>query len=361
MKKLPLLLCALCLWACDPKNPLGPNKDNPTEHKLAACAFQVGVQDCERGFSRDSSYVFEGEYRDGSFYFGIDRSDEMVLNVTPDNRIVLKVSSEEAGFEGVNAASSSRCINIVPDGTGHTAYHLERVDEGESTITLWNGEGAGRQEVSFRVTSHEEIPLEGIAFRYDGRVYRFQKQVPTEHLTEGTFQYMFLKKWDGKPEKFDQLPVFELIGPIPLNATPTLLYLSQDFTANVPSKDDPSYGKEVSTYEYNTKLYNDYRWFWEYFLPPLPEGYNEQNWETCPLSLQEKWQYDYLNSMLKVCPSDLRERRIKLWIDSKSAFRTGSFAIYLLSGDCYVEVNTDSNSAALLSSSLFQVALSGRK
>ena len=255
MKKLPLLLCALCLWACDPKNPLGPNKDNPTEHKLTACAFRLGVQDCERGFSRDSSYVFEGEYRDGSFYFGSDKSDEMVLNVTPDNRIVLKVSSEAAGFEGVNAASSSRCINIVPDGTDHTAYHLERVDEGESTITLWNGEGAGRQEVSFRVTSHEEIPLEGIAFRYDGRVYRFQKQVPTEHLTEGTFQYMFLKKWDGKPEKFDQLPVFELIGPIPLNATPTLLYLSQDFTANVPSKDDPSYGKEVSTYEYNTKLY----------------------------------------------------------------------------------------------------------
>jgi hypothetical protein len=359
MKKLPLLLCALCLWACDPKNPLGPNKDNPTEHKLAACAFRLGVQDCERGFSRDSSYVFEGEYRDGSFYFGIDRSDEMVLNVTPDNRIVLKVSSEAAGFEGVNAASSSRCINIVPDGTDHTAYHLERVDEGESTITLWNGEGAGRQEVSFRVTSHEEIPLEGIAFRYDGRVYRFQKQVPTEHLTEGTFQYMFLKKWDGKPEKFDQLPVFELIGPIPLNATPTLLYLSQKFMANIPSSEDKSYGQEVSAYEFNLKLYEDYRWFPEYIRPDLPKEYPYLS--EAPLEIQKNWQQDYLNSMQKVYPSDLRERRIKLWIDGKSALRTGSFAIYLLSEDAHVEEYEESQLAAVVSHTNYQTGISGNR
>lgn len=361
MKKLPFLLCALCLWACDNKNPLGPNKENPTEHKLAACAFQLGVQDCERGFSRDSNYVFEGMYRDGCFYFGSDKSDEMVLNVTTDNKIILKASSEASGFEGVNASSSSRCINIVPDGSDHTTYHLERVDEGESTITLWNGEGAGRQEISFQVTSRKEIPLEGIAFRYDGRVYRFQKKIPTEYLTEGTFQYMFLKKWDGKPEKFDKLPVFELIGPIPLNATPTLLYLKQDFTANIPSKDDSSYGKEVSAHEFNLELYKDYRWFPEYVQPALPDGYNEQNWDTCPLDKQEEWMQQYLNSLLHVNPADLRERRIILWIDGKSTLRTGGFALYLLSDDTHISTDKENNSASLIYHSIYQMAASGNK
>lgn len=361
MKKLPFLLCALCLWACDNKNPLGPNKENPTEHKLAACAFQLGVQDCERGFSRDSNYVFEGVYRDGCFYFGSDKSDEMVLNVTADNKIILKASSEASGFEGVNASSSSRCINIVPDGSDHTTYHLERVDEGESTITLWNGEGAGRQEISFQVTSRKEIPLEGIAFRYDGRVYRFQKKIPTEYLTEGTFQYMFLKKWDGKPEKFDKLPVFELIGPIPLNATPTLLYLSQDFTANVPSKDDPSYGKEVSVDEYNKSLYKEYRWFPEYKQPPFPEGFDEHNWEHCPLNLQKDWQQSYLDSMLKLYPSDLRERRVKLWIDGVSKYSIGGYALYFKSEDAHVVVDEDNKSASVISYTNYQIGISGNK
>ena len=359
MKKLPFLLCALCLWACDNKNPLGPNKENPTEHKLAACAFQLGVQDCERGFSRDSNYVFEGMYRDGCFYFGSDKSDEMVLNVTTDNKIILKASSEASGFEGVNASSSSRCINIVPDGSDHTTYHLERVDEGESTITLWNGEGAGRQEISFQVTSRKEIPLEGIAFRYDGRVYRFQKKIPTEYLTEGTFQYMFLKKWDGKPEKFDKLPVFELIGPIPLNATPTLLYLSQSFAANIPNPDDKSYGQEVSAYEYNLKLYKDFSWFPEYVCPEPPDEYPYL--DEAPLEIQEKWQQEYLNSMHKIYPADLRERRIKLWIDGKSSLRTGSFAIYLLSDDAHVAVFDESQLAAVVSHTTYQIGISGSK
>ena len=355
------LLCAIGLTACDKDRPDGPNKDNPAEHQLASCAFGLDVRDCERGFSPDSSYVFEGVFRDGSFYFGADRRDEMVLNITPDNRIILTASSEAAGFEGVNASSSSRCINIVPDGTDHTTYHLQWVAEGESTITFWNGEGAGRQEISFRATSRKEIPLEGIAFRYDGTVYKFQKQIPTEHLTEGAFQYMLLKKWDGKPEKFEKLPTFELIGPIPLNATPTLLYLTQDFMANVPSKEDPAYGKEVSAYEYNQELYKDYRWFPEYKQPPLPEGYSDQNWEDCPLNLQTEWQQKYLDSMQKLYPADLRERKIKFWIDGVSSLGIGGFALYLMSDDAHVSVNHENQSASVIYHTIFQMGISGNK
>ena len=356
------LLGIFALGACHPKDgPEGPNPNNPTEYALEACAFGLNVQDCERGFSRDSNYIFEGVYRDGKFYFGEEKRDEMVLNITPDNKIILNAVAESDKFRGVNASSSSRCINIVSDGPDHTAYHLEWVAEGESTITLWNGEGAGRQEISFKVTSRKEIPLEGIAFRYDGSIYKFQKVIPTEYVSEGTFQYMLLKAWKNGKENLDYLPTFELVGPIPLNATPTVLYLTQDFTAFIPDPNDRVYGKEVSVYDFNERLYKDYRWFPEYSLPSFPEGYNEQNWETCPLELQSEWQHQYLESMLKLYPSDLRERRIKLWVDKTSERSLGGFALYLLSEDARVVVNEANNSASVIAYTTYQMGISGNR
>ncbi len=353
------LLCAASLAACDKDRPDGPNKDNPAEHPLASCAFSLNARDCERGFSPDSSYVFEGVFRDGSFYFGADKRDAMVLNITPDNQIILTASSEAAGFEGVNASSSSRCINIVPDGTDRTTYHLQWVAEGESTITFWNGEGAGRQEISFQATSKKEIPLEGIAFRYDGSVYKFQKQIPTEYVTEGTFQYMLLKKWDGKPDKFEKLPTFELIGPVPLNATPTLLYLTQKFIANIPSSDDPVYGKEVSAYDYNLRMYRDYRWFPKFIQPTIPEEYPFL--DEAPLSVQIDCQQKYVNNMLKLFPADLRERRIKFWIDGVSSMGAGGFAMYFRSEDTHVSANEENNLASIISHTIYQMGISGNK
>ncbi len=353
-----VFLCIFALIACQKKDgPLGPNRNNPAVQAHDASPFGLTVRDCERGFSRDSSYVFEGVYRDGSFYFGADKRDEMTLNITQDNQVILNAFSESGNFSGVNASSSSRCIDIVPDGTDHTTYHLQWVAEGESTITLWNGEGAKRQEISFKATSRKEIPLEGIAFRYDGSVYTFQKVIPTEHVTEGTFQYMLLKKWDGKPEKFDKLPVFELIGPVPLNATPTLLYLTQDFTANIPSEDDPAYGKEVSAHEYNQRLYKGYRWFPEYVRPGKIDGYEFVS--DAPLAMQEKWQQQYLESMLKVFPADLRERRIKLWIDGVSSLSTGGFGLCLLSDDARVHIDEENQSASVVAYLTYQMGISG--
>ena len=354
------LLGIFALGACHPKDgPEGPNPNNPTEYALEACAFGLNVQDCERGFSRDSNYIFEGVYRDGKFYFGEEKRDEMVLNITPDNKIILNAVAESDKFRGVNASSSSRCINIVSDGPDHTAYHLEWVAEGESTITLWNGEGAGRQEISFKVTSRKEIPLEGIAFRYDGSIYKFQKVIPTEYVSEGTFQYMLLKAWKNGKENLDYLPTFELVGPIPLNATPTVLYLTQDFMANIPSPDDRVYGQAVSAHEYNLRLYKGYRWFPEYFQPEKPEGY--QFVSDAPLEIQKEWQQSYLNSMLKLFPADLRERRIKLWIDKTSELRTGGFALYLLSEDAHVAVNESNNSASVIAHTTYQMGISGNK
>ena len=354
------LLGIFALGACHPKDgPEGPNPNNPTEYALEACAFGLNVQDCERGFSRDSNYVFEGVYRDGKFYFGEEKRDEMVLNITPDNKIILNAVAESDKFRGVNASSSSRCINIVSDGPDHTAYHLEWVAEGESTITLWNGEGAGRQEISFKVTSRKEIPLEGIAFRYDGSIYKFQKVIPTEYVSEGTFQYMLLKAWKNGKENLDYLPTFELVGPIPLNATPTVLHLTQDFTAFIPDPDDRVYGKEVSVYDFNERLYKDYRWFPEYNRPELPEDYPYLG--DAPLEIQREWQQKYLDSMLKLYPADLRERRIKFWIDMSSELSSCGFALYLRSEDAHVAINEASCTASVVSHTSYQMGISGTK
>ena len=47
---------------------------------------------------------------DRLFYFGEEKRDEMVLNITPDNKIILNAVAESDKFRGVNASSSSRVI-----------------------------------------------------------------------------------------------------------------------------------------------------------------------------------------------------------------------------------------------------------
>ncbi|MBQ9660545.1 MAG: hypothetical protein IJV37_04680, partial [Bacteroidales bacterium] len=54
------LLCAVCLPSCNKDNPDGPNRSNPTEFTLKGCDFDITVLDHERGYDRDSAYVFEG-------------------------------------------------------------------------------------------------------------------------------------------------------------------------------------------------------------------------------------------------------------------------------------------------------------
>lgn len=164
-----LLLTALT--ACQKESPDSPNANNPPEVSLPGAGFSITVLDFERGRHPDSAYVFEGVWRDGHFRFGRERLDTMQLNITETNGITLKISSEDLDFRGVNARSSTRSIDIVPDGTARTQYHLERVCEGASAITLWNGEGTSRQEIRFTVTSREDIPAEAIRIRIDGREY----------------------------------------------------------------------------------------------------------------------------------------------------------------------------------------------
>lgn len=210
---------AAAIVSCHKNIPDTTNNSNPTEYSLKGADFDLICLDGEHGFSKDSIYVFEGIWRDGHFWFGREKLDTMQLNITPkDNSITLKVSSEAAGFEGVNASSSSRCINIVPDGNDHTSYHLEWVEEGESRITLWCGEGSAKREISFIATSRKEIPMEGIATRVNGELIMMNYypnggtfSEPLDH--KGRFLYGY-KRLDNEKHVS-----FEIVGPVPLNAT----------------------------------------------------------------------------------------------------------------------------------------------
>ncbi len=211
------LLCAACLMSCNKDDPNAPNKSNPTEFSLKGCDFSITLLDYEKGGATDSSYVFEGVWKEGAFRFGWKKLDEMVPNILPDgrNRLVFNVDSQEPGFEGVNAASTSRCINIVPVGKDHTSYELEWVAEGESTITLWCGEGNSRKEVSFKVTSKKEIPFTGIKVRFhDGEnsTVQIAKCVNRNSIFAEANCKMFNGDWS-------KCSLMEIVGPEPLNAT----------------------------------------------------------------------------------------------------------------------------------------------
>jgi hypothetical protein len=345
-----LLTGVLLIPSCkNPNDPLAPNRDNPLEAVLPAAPFGITLLDHERGHAKDSVYCFEGVWKDDAFRFGLERLDPMVPNILPEgrNRLEFRISSDDAGFRGVNAASSSRCINIVQDGSDHLRYHLEWVAEGESTITFWNGEGSARREIAFKATSWKEIPMEGISFRYDGFLYRFHKWVVSENYHDGQETYGIVRSWNPKREDLDYLPVLEIVGPVPLNATEGVMCLSLGIDETIPSSGndhDMLYGKKVSAEEYNLRFYDGFRWFPTTVKPPYPpEGYIHADHADIPFEVKRKYAEELLACYQRILPSDLRERRVKIWKNTTSSFtsRDLTLTMGIFSPDETIQLNQD--------------------
>lgn len=343
----PLLLLIAACGSRDGAD--APNTANPPEASLRGEPFTLSVLDQERGFCRDSVYVFEGEYRDGHFWFGSEKKDTMQLNITPDNGIVLKVRSDSPDFEGVNAASSSRCINIVPDGRDRCTYHLEWVAEGRSTISLWCGEGPDRQELRFSATSRKEIPMEGIKVRLDGQEYRMRRRTAAEQEHPTLFSDPAIH-FNGTGDRYfpDKMSsgyvTLEIIGPEPLNATPTTTlnmaydcfgiadhYADIRYNARAYSKrlstfvQGDIWNKHYGLYEENKAKYRDFRWFapfiWEegtYYKKNLALPVEDPEYDVPgiyfidggPRGMYREY-HDAGNYTYR--PADLRERRILVW------------------------------------------------
>ena len=269
------------LPACRKQGPDSPNPNNPPEVSLSGAAFRITVLDCERGRHPDSAYVFEG--------------------VSGANGIILKISSEDPAFEGVNACSSTRAVDIVPDGSGHRQYHLERVCEGASAITLWNGDGAARQEIRFTVTSRECIPAEAVRIRIDGREYLMSRRynsagslsayrVGRSPSAWGPELQELVKVFPGRREDdWTDHVELEIAGCVPLNATGPDFTIACDLVGLIdeqahrsslptvnPATGEPAFRwMRISSLYLENLAYNpDFRWFTPMLLTPeLYEAY----------------------------------------------------------------------------------------
>ena len=310
-----LLLGAAGFTSCNKNNPLAPNKNNPAEAALKAAAFEVTLLDHERGYDRDSAYVFEGVWKQDAFHFGYLKLDPMVPNILPDgrNQLEFRISSDAAGFEGVNASSSSRCINIVQDGADHTRYHLEWVAEGESTITFWNGEGASRKEISFQATSKAHIPIETIKFRIDGELYQMV------HTGFGQKEEFNLLKQFPDGANWEDLPTFELV-PNPLNATLAEGEAIYGFlTVALYRVDENGNGSPLMTPD-GKLVDNTIPWYLSYTYHDMKTFWPDFHW----LSTQCLPSENYGGKEIKLNLNDLRERHAKVYTTKMdSPFKKG--------------------------------------
>ena len=274
-----MTILTVLLPACDKMRPDAPNPNNPPELQLTAAGFTVRVLDHEHGHHPDSIYFFEGTWCDGHFRFGREGLDTMQLNIRPDNALVLEVLSDDPAFEGVNAASSARCIDIVADGAGRRTFHLKWVDEGAAVITLWNGEGAARREVRFTATSRREIPLEGIKVRLDGQemvlcteVRRGGRMLVFDPVTENRDYRNYIREFRGYTrEDPDRHVCFEIAGPVPLNANTGTLHTVFDAVGLIDRGAihevlDHVWLKSYGLYDGNMQLNPDFRWFHPFLL-----------------------------------------------------------------------------------------------
>ena len=315
-----LTFCLCCQFlSCGKDRPDAPNPDNPPVLDLPGAAFSLRVLDHEHGYHKDSAYVFEGIWQDGHFRFGRERLDTMQLNIAPDNAIILTVQAGEAAFTGVNAASSARCINIVPDGPGRDRFHLERVAEGSAVITLWNGEGAERREIRFTATSRREIPLEGIRVRIDGReetlctMMPFGGQLSLDSGTQPREYACYYRTFAGfRREDPSRHVSFEIAGPVPLNANTGTLHPVRDdigledhgafYEALPPHRWLKAYG----LYEGNLEMNPGFRWFRPFVIGKVPEG----DWRYPVEDISREY---FRDDAFALNPQDLRERYAWIW------------------------------------------------
>ena len=312
-----LSFAAILFPACNKCRPDGPNRNNPPVADLPSAAFTLRVLDHERGFHPDSAYIFEGVWHDGHFWFGRQKLDTMQLNIAPDNALVLEVSSDDPAFEGVNAASSTRSIDIIPDTRDRRIYHLERIAEGRSEITLWNGDGPSRREIRFTVTSRAEIPLEGIKVRLDGEerilFSGFDYALPSGIPAQIAEYPKVVKEFSGYiREDYTKHVDLDIIGPIPLNANIGVLHLAFDSIGlldhgaiheNVPPH---VWLKTWNLHEENIWHNPDFSWFHSYD----PGFHPDDSWSP---SYYKMPQIYYDDSKYALRPQDLRERYVWVW------------------------------------------------
>lgn len=144
-----------------------PNaENNPPVVSIAGTPFTLSAEET-RG---DTQYVFPWTVSKTGVTDSVkEELDEMT--VTSFNTITFTAKPDGGGdFPGVNVRSSN--VGAVQVSMkGNTQFSLKYIGDGESTITVWNGNEGGNTTVTFNVQARKTIPVEGLLVRIDGKEY----------------------------------------------------------------------------------------------------------------------------------------------------------------------------------------------
>ena len=136
---------------------------NPPVVPISATPFTLSAEET-RG---DTRYTFPWTVSKSGVTDSVNEElDEMA--VTAFNTITFTAKADGGSdFPGVNVRSSNAgAVQVMMKGQAQ--FSLKYVGDGESTITVWNGDGNDKSTaVSFKVKAKKSIPVEGLLVRID--------------------------------------------------------------------------------------------------------------------------------------------------------------------------------------------------
>ena len=178
---LTMMLAGAAVASCQ-KDPTVEN--NPPVVTIAGTPFTLSAEET-RG---DTQYVFPWTVSKTGVTDSVkEELDEMT--VTSFNIITFTAKPDgEGDFPGVNVRSSN--VGAVQVSMkGKTQFSLKYIGDGESTITVWNGNESDKAtSVSFKVQARKTIPVEGLLVRIDDK-----EEITVKALDAKTWEELFDK------------------------------------------------------------------------------------------------------------------------------------------------------------------------
>ena len=149
--------------SCEKIDPLNPEAEDLPEASFTLSAIET------RGTEVEFPWTIS---KDGKTDSVNEEIDDMY--VTHYNELVIIISNEKSGFQGVNVESSNTNAVVVEELTPKT-YRLKYKHDGEADITVWNGnKRKSSTTVTFHVNAVKEIKPEAVLFLFDEGTKREQ-------------------------------------------------------------------------------------------------------------------------------------------------------------------------------------------
>lgn len=159
---LMILLAGTVVVACQKDNP--ETDVNPKVTDIATAPFTLSAVE-----SRNAFETFEWTVdKNGNTDSVSEELDEMTVTILNTFTFTVKPDSGSGTFPGVNLSSSN--TNIVKvNAVSKETFTLSYVEDGEATITVWNGSQGGQTTIAFKVVSRRIVHPTAFRFVVDGK------------------------------------------------------------------------------------------------------------------------------------------------------------------------------------------------